>query len=47
MTKKQYLQPELLVSKIQSNTVVLIGSPVSLDSDSFGIGGGLDPFEAQ
>lgn len=47
MTKKQYLQPEMMVSEIQLNAMILNGSPVLPDGDNFTIGGGLDPFEAQ
>ena len=42
MTKKQYLQPEMLVSEIQPNAMILNGSPMP-DPDSLGIGGGGDP----
>lgn len=40
MTKKQYLQPEMLVSDILPNTMVLTVSP---GGDVFGIGGGAEP----
>ena len=46
MTKKQYLQPEMMVSDIQPNTMVLTGSPTLPDPDNLGMGGGLDPGEA-
>ena len=42
MTKKQYLQPEMLVSEIQPNAMILNGSPMA-DPDGFVIGGGENP----
>jgi len=45
MTKKQYLHPEMLVSKIQANTYMLVGTSLP-DPNSFGIGGGGDPGES-
>ena len=45
MTKKQYLQPEMMVSEIQLNAMILNGSPMP-DPDSLGIGGGANPGEA-
>ena len=39
MTKKQYLQPEMMVSDIQPNTTMLTVSPTG----EIGIGGGGDP----